>query len=86
MSNKQISIPAELVPDFEAWGQLTAEVFGKLRATSGMPPRGVSAEDTWFWSKAWQSGEHEVDKALANGEYQEFNTVDELLADLHQDK
>ena len=42
----------------------------------------VPQDQAWFWSKGWQAGEREVDSQLANGEYDVFTNVDDLLADL----
>ncbi len=84
MNKTTVSIPAELLPDLEAWGQLTAEVFGKLREKANLVPRGVPEDQTWFWTKEWQAGEREVDEELARGEYEEFDSAEDLIADLHR--
>lgn len=47
-------------------------------------PQTVSKEDEWFWSPRWQTGEREVDEALARGEYQDFDTVEAAITALHQ--
>ena len=44
--------------------------------------KAIPEDQAWFWSKEWQAGEREVDKALKNGDFDTFTTVDELLADL----
>ena len=81
---KCVTIPVELIPEFEEWGRQTASLFGKLRQKAGLKPSNVPQDQAWFWSEAWQAGEREVDKQLANGEYDDFDTVEELLADLHK--
>jgi len=46
-------------------------------------PKHVPRNEEWFWSEEWQRGEREVNAALANGDYLEFESVEALLADLH---
>lgn len=83
MNKPTVSIPAELVPDLEAWGKLTAEVFGKLRQKANLVPRGVPEDQAWFWTKEWQAGEREVDETLARGEYDEFDNIEDAIAHLN---
>ena len=47
------------------------------------PHLNIPNDQVWFWSKEWQAGEHEVDNDLKNGNYKDFDTVDDLLAELH---
>ena len=37
-------------------------------------------KEDWFWTEEWQAGERAADEDIANGRYQEFKTVDELLS------
>ncbi len=83
MAKNTVTIPAELIPELEAWGQHTANLFGRLRTSAGMKPKGVPADQAWFWSQKWQAKEREADQALANGEYQDFDNVDAGIAWLH---
>lgn len=46
-------------------------------------PKHIPKDQEWFWTKEWQAGERKVDEALARGEFKEFNTAEEMLADLH---
>ena len=41
-------------------------------------------DQSWFWTKEWQANEREADEQLRNGEYKEFTTMDELLAELQR--
>ncbi len=75
--NPQILV--DLAPKFEAWGKLTAELFGTLREEAGLPPESSPDDQSWFWSKEWQAKEKEADEAEANGEYVEFNEADEAI-------
>ena len=83
-TSSQITVPASLLPQFEAWGQLTTKLFGELRRQAGLPPAGTPKSQAWFWTKEWQAGEREADEALAQGKYVEFNTVEDAIAELHR--
>jgi hypothetical protein len=48
-------------------------------------PAAQDEEDTsWFDSPAWQAGEAEVDEHLRAGRVTTYDSVDDLLADLHR--
>jgi hypothetical protein len=82
--SKAVTIPTDLVPEFEAWGRATAELFGKLRSRAGMKPKHVPADQAWFWSETWQEKERAADAAEARGEYDDFDSAEALIADLHK--
>jgi hypothetical protein len=42
------------------------------------------SDQAYFWSDEWQAGERAVDEALKNGDYQDFQNVEDALAHLHQ--
>ena len=44
----------------------------------------IPEEQKWFWTKEWQAAEREVDDQLAGGEYEEFDSMEEAIAYLHQ--
>lgn len=73
----------ELAPKFEAWGKLTAELFGTLREKAGLPPDDVPDDQAWFWTPEWQAMEKEADEAYANGDFFEFDNVDDAIKFLH---
>lgn len=43
-------------------------------------------DQAWFWSPAWQAGEHEADQDISTGRYQKFDSMDDLLNDLFDDE
>jgi len=47
-------------------------------------PKHVPKDDEWFWSEAWQAGEREANEALKRGEYVEFDTIDDAIAELQR--
>jgi hypothetical protein len=86
MAQKQtVSIPASLIPELEAWGQMTAKLFGRLRREANLQAVDLPDDQAWFWTKEWQAGEKAVDDALARGEYQDFEDAEGLIEALRQD-
>ncbi len=83
MTQNTLTIPAELIPEFEAWGKVTAQLFGKLRTKAGIVPKGVPKSQAWYWSKQWQEWEQQVDEDIAAGRVKKFDTMDELITSLN---
>ena len=42
-------------------------------------------DQAYFWTDEWQAAERQVDKEIAAGDYEDFTTMDEFLADLISD-
>ena len=83
MAQKQtVSIPASLIPELEAWGQMTAKLFGRLRREANLKAVDLPDDQAWFWTKEHQAKEQQVDEEMKRGEYQDFSTVDDLINDL----
>lgn len=90
MNKATLSIPIELIPEFEAWGKYTSRLFGKLRRKAGIPAvkleihhSDIPADQAWFWTPEWQAMEREADEALARGDYETFDTVEDAIEYLH---
>lgn len=62
---------------------LTAEV-KEDRTIVLRPGRLVDADEAFFYTPEWQAAEREVDEDLAAGRYKDFETVDDLIADLQR--
>ena len=62
---------------------LTAEV-KEDRTIVLRPGRLIDADEAFFYTPEWQAAEREVDEDLAAGRYKDFETVDDLIADLKQ--
>ncbi len=45
-------------------------------------PVGGKAGQEWFWSPEWQAAEREVEKDLAAGRFETFDTIDEFILSL----
>ena|SRR5258708_35471423 len=93
-----ITIPSSLAADFEAWGRLTARLFGELKKLQDrpdtqrvtfripdlIPPKVIPKDQAWFWSDHWQAGERQVNEDIKAGRMSgPFASVDEFLTDLH---
>jgi hypothetical protein len=87
-SQPTISIPISIVDRIAAMGRLLASLADDLQTyRSGTlvrrKPKNVPKDQEWYWSKQWQKWERQADEELARGEFKEFDSVEELIADLH---
>lgn len=87
-SQSTIPIPASFVIRISAMGRLLVDLADDLRAfqtgtTAIRKPKNVPKDQEWYWTKQWQKWEREADEALAKGEFKDFDTVEELIADLN---
>lgn len=82
MTHKYVAIPAPLLPKFEAWGEMTAQLFGELRREAGLKPAVIPDDQAWYWTEQWQEWEREADEDIAAGRTREFNSVNELIESL----
>ena len=51
-----------------------------------VPKQLIDKDQTWFWTEAWQAAEREAEDDLRAGQVKEFDTLDELIADLDADE
>jgi len=51
---------------------------------SGCDVQMEAAEQDYFWTPEWQADEKEVDDQLDRGEYETFDSIDDMLTFLHQ--
>jgi AbrB family looped-hinge helix DNA binding protein len=45
----------------------------------------VPRDQAWFWTKEWQEKEQEADADITEGKFRDFESLDELMKDLHSD-
>jgi len=45
----------------------------------------VPRDQAWFWTPEWQEKEKEADEDIRKGRYQEFENVEDLLKDIHDE-
>lgn len=84
-SKRQIAIPKnvmnalKLKPGDEVEFRIDKDTAYFVPITTIKVPR----EQAWFWTKEWQEKEREADQEIASGDYREFESIDALLKDLH---
>jgi AbrB family looped-hinge helix DNA binding protein len=49
------------------------------------PRKLIDPSQSWYWTPEWQIKEKEADQNLSSGEYRDFDTIEELLEDLHSE-
>lgn len=42
----------------------------------------IALEQSWFWTKEWLSGELEVEQDIREGNYVEFDTIEDFIENL----
>lgn len=45
----------------------------------------IGSNQSWFWTEEWQEGEHQVDKYIAEGNVQSFDTMEEFISSLQEE-
>jgi AbrB family looped-hinge helix DNA binding protein len=48
------------------------------------PQAVIDRDQSWYWSPKWQAAEREADQDLQAGRYDEFDSMEEMIADLEQ--
>jgi hypothetical protein len=48
--------------------------------------RAGNHSQAYFWTRRWQEGEQEADDDLIEGRFDDFSSMEELIADLDQDE
>ncbi len=79
----QVTIPKEIVEQVKLKPGDYVEVDLKGGKIVIVPKQIIDREDAWFWSEEWQKMEREADEALAQGDYKEFENVEDLIRDLN---
>lgn len=51
-----------------------------------VPQIAVERSQAYFWTRRWQEGEREAYDDLIEGRFQDFSSMDDLIADLSGDK
>ncbi len=79
----QVTIPKEIVEQVKLNPGDYVEFDLKGGKIVIVPKQIIDREDAWFWSEEWQKMEREADEALAQGDYKEFENVEDLIRDLN---
>lgn len=48
------------------------------------PQKLIDRDQAWYWTPEWQAAEREADEDIEAGRVASFDTVDDLIADLHR--
>jgi AbrB family looped-hinge helix DNA binding protein len=48
------------------------------------PQAAVDRDQAWYWSPEWQAAEREADSDTRAGRYDDFESMDDMIADLQQ--
>jgi len=82
----QVTIPAEM----RRQAGIEIGDYVEMRMVDGrlvlVPKQLIDKDQTWFWTQEWQAAEREAENDLRTGQVQEFDTLDELIADLDADE
>jgi AbrB family looped-hinge helix DNA binding protein len=84
-SKRQISVPKNVM---EALGlqpgdEVEFEIEGNTARLIPIKTIKVPRDQAWFWTPEWQAKEREAEQDLSSGRYREFDTITDLLKNLH---
>jgi bifunctional DNA-binding transcriptional regulator/antitoxin component of YhaV-PrlF toxin-antitoxin module len=79
-----VALPAELrrkyrLDEAGAQVEIIEREDGVLELRPTLP---VPVDEMWFWTEGHQAAEHEAEADIAHGRFRDFDTAEELLADL----
>lgn len=82
--NGQVTIPSELRRQIgiEEGDLIELEAVGDHLIL--VPKKLIDKSQTYFWSTKWQAAEREAQADIQEGHIEEFESIDDLLADLHK--
>jgi antitoxin MazE len=82
----QVTIPAEM----RRQAGIDIGDYIEIRLEEGhlvlVPRQLIDKDQTWFWTKEWQTTEREAEDDLRARKVKTFDTLDELIADLDADE
>ena len=86
-SNGQITLPTTVRRKANLKEGDLLEVVVEADGTVRLVPQiAVERSQAYFWTRRWQEGEREADDDLIEGRFQDFSSIDDLIADLSGDK
>lgn len=57
----------------------------KLESISrSLQKKAIDPSQAWYWTKEWQEAERRADEDIKKGRYTVYDSVDDLIADLHK--
>ena len=82
-SNGQITLPTAVRRKANLKEGDLLEVVIEADGTVRLVPQiAVERSQAYFWTRRWQEGERQADDDLIGGRYADFESMDDLLADL----
>ncbi len=81
----QIRIPKKIMQLFGIETGDYVEVDAEKGQIVLKPRKLIDPLQGWYWTKEWQQMEKEADNDLANGRYRDFDNLEDLLKDLHDE-
>ena len=84
-SKRQISIPKRVMEalDLKPGDEVELEVKGTTVRLIPIKTIKVPRDQAWFWTPEWQAKEREADQDVSTGRYRDFESVEDLLKELH---
>ena len=84
-SKRQISIPKRVMEALalKPGDEVELEVKGTTARLIPIKTIKVPRDQAWFWTPEWQAKEREADQDLSTQRYRDFESVEDLLKELH---
>lgn len=84
-SKRQISIPKRVMEALalRPGDEVELEVKGTTARLIPIKTIKVPRDQAWFWTPEWQAKEREADQDLSTERYRDFESVEDLLKELH---
>lgn len=82
--NRQITLPARIgkAAHLEEGDMVDIEFSdGKVVLT---PKKLIDSDQAWYWTPAWQAAEKEAQEQIDRGEVMEFESVEDMIRELHE--
>jgi AbrB family looped-hinge helix DNA binding protein len=82
--NGQITLPAQLrrAANIQEGDYIEVTVQGDSLLLT--PKKLIDKSQAYFWTEEWQKGEREADEDIKAGRWVEFDSAEDLIADLHR--
>ena len=85
-SNGQITLPASVRRQAKIDEGDSLAVRVDADGLHLVPQVMVDRHQSYFWMERWQAGEREAEADLESGRYQDFDSIEDMLADLEADE
>lgn len=85
-SNGQITLPASVRRQAKIDEGDSLAVRVDADGLHLVPQVMVDRHQSYFWTERWQAGEEEAEADLKSGRYQDFDSIEDMLADLEADE